>query len=63
MKSVNLEYSGDVSYKEIDKEIDEKVEILNNMPVYQEYLRRINDFNDILSQSSYTIEKYIDEKI
>lgn len=63
MKSVNLEYSGDMSYKEIDKEIDEKVEILNNMPVYQEYLRRINDFNDILSQSSYTIEKYIDEKI
>lgn len=62
-ESVNLEYKGDMSYKDIDKEIDKKVEILNSMPVYQEYLRRMNNFNDILSQSSYTIEKYINEKI
>ena len=62
-ESVNLEYKGDMSYKDIDKEIDKKVAILNSMPVYQEYLKRMNNFNDILSQSSYTIEKYINEKI
>ncbi len=62
-ESVNLEYKGDISYKEIDKKIDEKVEILNNNPVYKEYLRRMNVFNDLLSQSSHTIEEYINEKI
>lgn len=62
-ESVNLEYKGDSLYKEIDKIIDEKVKILNDMPVYREYLRRMNEFNDILSQSSYNIEKYINEKI
>lgn len=62
-ESVNLEYKGDMSYKDIDKEIDKKVAILNSMPVYQEYLKRMNNFNDILSQSLYTIEKYINEKI
>ena len=62
-KSVNLEYNGDDSYKEIDKEIDSKVKILNDMPIYKEYLIRMNKFNDVLSQSSYNIEKYINEKI
>ena len=62
-KSVNLEYKGDKKYKEIDKEIDEKVKLLNNRPLYKEYLRRMNKLNDILSESSYTIEKYINEKV
>lgn len=62
-KSVNLEYKGDKKYKEIDKEIDEKVKILNSRPLYKEYLRRMNKLNDILSESSYTIEKYINEKV
>ena len=62
-QSVDLEYKGDISYKEIDKEIDSKVEILNSLPVYQEYLRRMDKFNDMLSNSSYTIEKYVDDKI
>ena len=62
-KSVNLEYNGDMAYKSVDKEIEEKVSILNNNPLYKEYLRRMNNLNDILSESSNTIEKYINEKI
>ena len=62
-KSVELEYNNDPSYKEIDKEIEEKVSKLNSIPIYQEYLRRMNEFNDIISASSSTIEKYINSKI
>ena len=62
-EAVELEYKGDISYKEIDKIIEEKVKVLNNMPIYKEYLQRMNSFNDILSQSSYTIEKYVNDKI
>ena len=62
-KSVNLEYMGDNSYKDVDLEIDEKVKLLNSKPLYKEYLRRMNNLNDVLSESSYTIEKYINEKV
>lgn len=62
-QSVNLEYKGDISYKDIDQKIDEKVKLLNDKPIYQEYLRRMNKFNDILSESSSNIEKYINEKV
>ena len=62
-KSVELEYKGDSSYQEIDKIIEEKVKTLNEKPIYQEYLRRMNEFNDILTQSSSTIEKYINSKV
>ena len=62
-ESVNLEYKGDASYKEIDKIIEEKVKLLNNKPHYQEYLKRMNNFNDILSESSNNIESYINSKI
>lgn len=62
-ESVGLEYRGDESYKEVDKEIDRKVKLLNSKPIYQEYLRRMNNFNDILSESSSNIEKYVNTKI
>lgn len=62
-KSVNLEYKGDESYKQVDLEIDEKVKLLNNKPIYKEYLRRMNNLNNILSESSYNISKYINDKI
>lgn len=62
-KSVNLEYNNDDSYKEVDKEIEKKVLELNSRPLYQEYLRRMNNLNDILSESSNNIEKYINSKI
>ena len=62
-ESVKLEYNNDLSYKEIDKIIEEKVNILNSKPIYKEYLNRMNSFNDILSESSNSIEKYINSKI
>ena len=62
-KSVNLEYKNDKHYIEVDKEIKTKVDILNSKPIYQEYLKRMNNFNDILSESSNNIEKYINSKI
>ena len=62
-KSVKLEYNKDPKYKEIDKEIEEKVKQLNAIPIYKEYLRRVDELNDILSSSSNQIEKYINSKI
>ena len=62
-ESVKLEYNKDVKYKEIDKQIKEKINKLNSIPLYKEYIRRMNELNDILSESSFQIEKYINSKI
>lgn len=62
-KSVRLEEQGTLEYKEIDNIIEEKVKLLNSKPIYQEYLRRMNEFNDCLAESSNSIEKYVNEKI
>ena len=62
-ESVKLEEENNPKYKEIDKIIEEKVKILNSIPVYQEYLRRIDEFNNIITQSKDNIEKYINDKI
>ena len=58
-----LEYIGDEKYKEIDEEIKIKADILNNKQVYQEYLNRMEEFNNELSASSKMIEKYVEEKV
>lgn len=62
-KSVRLEEEGNLEYKEIDKIIEDKVKLLNSKPIYQEYLRRMNEFNNIIAESSNQIEKYINSKI
>ncbi len=62
-KSVKLEYNNDPKYKEVDKLIEEKVAKLNSIPIYKEYLNRMNELNDILAESSSQIEKYINSKI
>jgi len=62
-KSTMLEYNNDESYKEVDKIIEEKVNELNSKPAYQEYLNKMNEFNDILAMSSKNIEDYVNEKI
>lgn len=62
-KSVRLEEQGNLEYKEIDKLIEEKVALLNSKPIYQEYLKRMNEFNDIIAESSNQIEKYVNSKI
>ena len=58
-----LEYIGDEKYKEIDEEIKRKADILNNKQVYQEYLNKMEEFNDELSISSKMIESYVSEKV
>lgn len=62
-EATKLEYSNDDKYKEIDKLIEEKVNILNNNNSYQEYLSKLKDFNRMLLTSSSLIEDYIDEKV
>ena len=58
-----LEYIGDEKYKEIDEEIKKKADILNNKHVYQEYLNKMEEFNNELPISSKMIEKYVEEKV
>jgi len=62
-ESVRLEEENNPKYKEIDKVIEEKVNTLNSIPIYQEYLRRMDEFNDIIASSKDNIEKYINDKI
>ena len=62
-EAVNLEYHNDDRYKEIDKEIDKKVKLLNSNKDYQEYLNKLKEFNNALLASSSLIEDYIDEKV
>ena len=62
-ESVNLEFNGDERYKEVDKVIEEKAKILNSNPTYQEYLNKIEEFNDILTTSSKMLENYVKDKI
>ena len=58
-----LENIGDNKYKDIDEEIKRKADILNNKQVYQEYLNKMEEFNNELSMSSKMIEKYVEEKV
>ncbi len=58
-----LEYIKDDHYKEVDEEIKRKSAILNSKPIYQEYLNKMEEFNNELSSSSKMIEKYIEEKV
>ena len=62
-KSVRLEEQNNPEYKEVDKLIEEKVKKLNSIPVYQEYLRRMEEFNDVIATSRNNIEEYINSKI
>lgn len=58
-----LEYIGDDKYKEIDNLIKEKADILNENQIYQEYLNKMEEFNNELAISSNMIEKYVEEKV
>ncbi len=62
-KSTKLEYTNNLKYKELDKEIKKKITILHRYPLYNEYLNKMNELNDILAMSSNMIEKYIEEII
>lgn len=58
-----LEQIGDEKYKEIDEEIKRKANILNNKHIYQEYLEKMDEFNNELAMSSKMIESYVSEKV
>ena len=58
-----LEYKKDPKYKELDKLIKEKINILNNNQLYIDYLKKMEDLNSILKESSTIIEKYLEENI
>ena len=62
-KATYLENIGDNSYKEVDKEIKRKADILNNKQIYKEYLNKMDEFNNELAISSKMIEKYVEEKV
>lgn len=60
-KATMLEYNKDEEYKNVDTIIKEKVNILNNNPLYLEYKNKMDNLNDILSMSSDILQKYIDD--
>ena len=62
-KATYLENIGDSSYKKVDEEIKKKADILNSKHVYQEYLNKMDEFNNELAMSSRMIEKYVEEKV
>ncbi len=62
-EATRLEYNNDDKYKEIDKIIEEKMNVLNDNECYREYLTKLKKFNSMLLASSSLIEDYIDEKI
>lgn len=62
-EATKLEYDEDKSYKEVDKVIEEKTQLLNANKYYQEYLAKLKKFNTMLLASSSLIEDYIDEKV
>lgn len=47
-KSIFLEYNNDLSFLEVEKEILEKVNILNNNERYKLYLSKMKELNDSL---------------
>ncbi len=62
-KATKLEHNNDSKYHEIDKLTKEKVDKLNNISLYKEYLSKMQKLNNILKKSSKMIEDYINEKI
>ena len=47
-----LEYKGDIKYKEIDKIIEKKMLELKNNQIYIEYMNKMEEFNNVLKESS-----------
>ena len=62
-KATYLDNMGDKHYLEVDEEIKIKADELNNKQNYQEYLSRMEEFNNELAMSSKMINDYIEEKV
>lgn len=62
-EATKFEYEDNDEYKEIDKLIEGKTKVLNDIPEYKEYLSKLKEFNNSLLASSSLLEEYIDSKV
>jgi cell fate (sporulation/competence/biofilm development) regulator YmcA (YheA/YmcA/DUF963 family) len=62
-ESTALEYNNNPKYLELDKEIEQKVKKLNELPAYIKYLQAMDNFNQVLKTSSSLISNYVDDII
>ena len=62
-KATKLEEENNKQYKEVDKTIQEKIDILNNNNDYKKYLSKLKEFNNTLLASSSLLEEYINDKV
>ena len=60
---VKLEYCNDFDCMEMENDLEKKKERLYSIPMYQEYIKRMDILNDILAESTFQIEKYINSKV
>ena len=60
---VKLEYCNDFDCMEMENDLEKKKERLYSIPMYQEYVKRMDILNDILAESTFQIEKYINSKV
>lgn len=62
-EAVHLEYNNNPLYLEKDKEIEKKVNILNNNKTYMEYLEKMKEFNLLLTDSKNLLDDYINSVV
>ena len=62
-EATKLGYNNDDKYKEIDKIIEDKSNILKENKDYNEYLSKLKKFNNTLLTTSSLLQEYIDEKV
>lgn len=53
----------DISYKQIDQEINKLIKLLESYPLYNEYINKKENLNNILSMITYNINKYLENII
>ena len=62
-EAVHLEYNNNPLYLEKGKEIERKVNILNNNKTYMEYLEKMKEFNLLLTDSKNLLDDYINSVV
>lgn len=62
-ETVQLKQRNDKREKEVEKIFLMKMEELNNIPLYREYINKKDALEEILKSSSFMISEYIKEKI
>lgn len=62
-EATHLEVNNDNTYKEIDKNIKDNFKLLESYPLYNEYINKKEQLNDILSSVTYNLNQYLDNII